>query len=137
MFWKAETEGFSTIPSILYMWILSIQDKDLLTLLVLISDFAENAKCLKLPRFYRLLIFQCATQICGHFLFCTQCQFLNFRFLVLKICTHSFIFIIFIMFIADDHVQSWHGLERNFRIKLNLLSEILLIVWNLEHQELK
>ena len=33
--------------------------------------------------------------------------------------------------------QSWHGLERNFRIKLNPLSEILLIVWNLEHQELK
>ena len=30
-FWKAETEGFSTIPSILYMSILSIQDKDLLT----------------------------------------------------------------------------------------------------------
>ena len=30
-FWKAETEGFSTIPSILYMLILSIQDKDLLT----------------------------------------------------------------------------------------------------------
>ena len=28
-FWKAETEGFSTIPSILYMLILSIQDKDL------------------------------------------------------------------------------------------------------------
>ena len=28
-FWKAETEGFSTIPSILYMSILSIQDKDL------------------------------------------------------------------------------------------------------------
>ena len=41
------------------------------------------------------------------------------------------------MFIADDHVRSWHGLERNFRIKLNPLSEILLIVWNLEHQELK
>ena len=29
MFWKAETEGFSTIPSILYMLILLIQDKDL------------------------------------------------------------------------------------------------------------
>ena len=28
-FWKAETEGFSTIPSLLYMSILSIQDKDL------------------------------------------------------------------------------------------------------------
>ena len=28
-FWKAETEGFSTIPSILYMSILLIQDKDL------------------------------------------------------------------------------------------------------------
>ena len=28
-FWKAETEGFSTIPSILYMLIVSIQDKDL------------------------------------------------------------------------------------------------------------
>ena len=28
-FWKAETKGFSTIPSILYMSILSIQDKDL------------------------------------------------------------------------------------------------------------
>ena len=28
-FWKAETEGFSTIPSILYMSILSIQDKNL------------------------------------------------------------------------------------------------------------
>ena len=28
-FWKAETEGFSTIPSILYMSTLSIQDKDL------------------------------------------------------------------------------------------------------------
>ena len=28
-FWKADTEGFSTIPSILYMSILSIQDKDL------------------------------------------------------------------------------------------------------------
>ena len=28
-FWKAETEGFSTIPLILYMSILSIQDKDL------------------------------------------------------------------------------------------------------------
>ena len=28
-FWKAKTEGFSTIPSILYMSILSIQDKDL------------------------------------------------------------------------------------------------------------
>ena len=28
-FWKVETEGFSTIPSILYMLILSIQDKDL------------------------------------------------------------------------------------------------------------
>ena len=28
-FWKAETEGFSTIPSLLYMLILSIQDKDL------------------------------------------------------------------------------------------------------------
>ena len=28
-FWKAETEGFSTIPSLLYMFILSIQDKDL------------------------------------------------------------------------------------------------------------
>ena len=27
-FWKAETQGFSTIPSILYMSILSIQDKD-------------------------------------------------------------------------------------------------------------
>ena len=27
--WKAETEGFSAIPSILYMSILSIQDKDL------------------------------------------------------------------------------------------------------------
>ena len=28
-FWKAETEGFSTIPSMLYMSILSIQGKDL------------------------------------------------------------------------------------------------------------
>ena len=28
-FWKAETEGFSTISLILYMSILSIQDKDL------------------------------------------------------------------------------------------------------------
>ena len=28
-FWKAETEGFSTIPLILYISILSIQDKDL------------------------------------------------------------------------------------------------------------
>ena len=28
-FWKAEIQGFSTIPSILYMSILSIQDKDL------------------------------------------------------------------------------------------------------------
>ena len=28
-FWKAETEGFSIIPLILYMLILSIQDKDL------------------------------------------------------------------------------------------------------------
>ena len=28
-FWKAETQGFSTIPSILYMLILLIQDKDL------------------------------------------------------------------------------------------------------------
>ena len=28
-FWKAETEGFSTIPSLLYMSILLIQDKDL------------------------------------------------------------------------------------------------------------
>ena len=28
-FWKAENEGFSTIPLILYMSILSIQDKDL------------------------------------------------------------------------------------------------------------
>ena len=28
-FWKAETKGFSTIPSLLYMLILSIQDKDL------------------------------------------------------------------------------------------------------------
>ena len=28
-FWKAETEAFSTIPLILYMSILSIQDKDL------------------------------------------------------------------------------------------------------------
>ena len=28
-FWKDETEGFSTIPSILYMSILLIQDKDL------------------------------------------------------------------------------------------------------------
>ena len=28
-FLKAETQGFSTIPSILYMLILSIQDKDL------------------------------------------------------------------------------------------------------------
>ena len=28
-FWKAETKGFSTISSILYMLILSIQDKDL------------------------------------------------------------------------------------------------------------
>ena len=28
-FWKAETEGFSTIPSILYVLILSMQDKDL------------------------------------------------------------------------------------------------------------
>ena len=27
--WKAETQGFSTIPSILYMSTLSIQDKDL------------------------------------------------------------------------------------------------------------
>ena len=27
--WKAETKGFSTIPLILYMSILSIQDKDL------------------------------------------------------------------------------------------------------------
>ena len=61
----------------------------LLTLLMLISDFAENAKCLKLPWFYRLLMFQCATQICGHFLFCTQCQFPNFPFLFLKIDLHS------------------------------------------------
>ena len=29
-FWKAETEGFSTIPSILYMLILLIQDKYLM-----------------------------------------------------------------------------------------------------------
>ena len=28
-FWKVEAKGFSTIPSILYMSILSIQDKDL------------------------------------------------------------------------------------------------------------
>ena len=28
-FWKAKTQGFSTIPSILYMSTLSIQDKDL------------------------------------------------------------------------------------------------------------
>ena len=28
-FWKAETQGFSTIPSVLYMSTLSIQDKDL------------------------------------------------------------------------------------------------------------
>ena len=28
-FWKAETEGFSTIPSFLYMLIPSIQEKDL------------------------------------------------------------------------------------------------------------
>ena len=28
-FWKAETQGFSTIPSILYMSTLLIQDKDL------------------------------------------------------------------------------------------------------------
>ena len=28
-FWKAETEGFATIPSMLYMLILLIQDKDL------------------------------------------------------------------------------------------------------------
>ena len=28
-FWKAETQGFSTIPSILYISTLSIQDKDL------------------------------------------------------------------------------------------------------------
>ena len=28
-FWKAETQSFSTIPSILYMSTLSIQDKDL------------------------------------------------------------------------------------------------------------
>ena len=28
-FWKAETQGFLTIPSILYMSILLIQDKDL------------------------------------------------------------------------------------------------------------
>ena len=28
-FWKAETQGFSTIQSILYMSILSIKDKDL------------------------------------------------------------------------------------------------------------
>ena len=28
-FWKAENEGFSTIPLLLYMSILSIQDKDL------------------------------------------------------------------------------------------------------------
>ena len=28
-FWKAETKGFSTIPLLLYMLILSIQDKDL------------------------------------------------------------------------------------------------------------
>ena len=28
-FWKAETQGFSTIPSILYMSILLIQEKDL------------------------------------------------------------------------------------------------------------
>ena len=28
-FWKAETKGFSTIPSLLYMLILSIQNKDL------------------------------------------------------------------------------------------------------------
>ena len=60
-----------------------------LTLLVPISDFAENAKCLKLPRFYRLLMFQCATPICGHFMFCTRCQFPNFPFLFLKIDLHS------------------------------------------------
>ena len=54
-----------------------------------ISDFAENAKCLKLPRFYRLLMFQCATPICGHFLFCTRCQFPNFPFLFLKVDLHS------------------------------------------------
>ena len=28
-FWKAETQGFSTMPSILYMSTLSMQDKDL------------------------------------------------------------------------------------------------------------
>ena len=28
-FWKAETKSFSTIPSLLYMSVLSIQDKDL------------------------------------------------------------------------------------------------------------
>ena len=66
-----------------------IQCNCTLTLLVPISDFAENAKCLKLPWFYQLLMFQCATQICGHFLFCTQCQFPNFPFLVLKIDLHS------------------------------------------------
>ena len=62
---------------------------NLLTLLMPISDFAENAKCLKLPWFYRLLMFQCATPICGHFLFCTLCQFPNFPFLFLKIDLHS------------------------------------------------
>ena len=54
-----------------------------------ISDLAENAKCLKLPQFYQLLMFQCATPICGHFLFCTRCQFPNFPFLFLKIDLHS------------------------------------------------
>ena len=28
-FWKAETQGFSTVPSVLYISILLIQDKDL------------------------------------------------------------------------------------------------------------
>ena len=100
-----------------------------------ISDFAENAESLKLPWFYQLLMFQCATQFYGHFLFCTLCRFLNFPFLVLKIYLHWQLY--FHHFIADDHVRSWQGLEGNFRIKLNPLSEILLIVWNLEHQELK
>ena len=45
-FWKAETQGFSTIPSILYMSILSIQGKDLLmhsmlSMLTLLIQFSH------------------------------------------------------------------------------------------------
>ena len=80
-----------------------------LTLLVPISDFAENAKCLKLPRFYRLLMFQCATQICGHFLFCTQCQFPNFSFLVLKIDWHSQLYFHHFYRIRPCAIMAWLG----------------------------